>query len=146
MRYKGSGVSWKRFVSTQVLFNLIEFPFVYRTIKILASMEKRRCTFNHEFDPSSKIKKKKKKEKKMTTRRTKFDYFLQGNFKQWIRWEAAQFPFNRFPPTSINKCKIEPNEWPNNIRSYDDVSCPRYSNLTKEIARFRITRFPCIST
>ena len=89
---------------------------------------------------------KKKKEKKMTTRKTKFDYFLQGNFKQWIRWEAAQFPFNRFPPTSINKCKIEPNEWPNNIRSYDDVSCPRYSNLTKEIARFRITRFPCIST
>lgn len=63
MRYKGSGVSWKRFVSTQVLFNLIEFPFVYRTIKILASMEKRRCTFSHEFDPSSKIKKKKKKRK-----------------------------------------------------------------------------------
>lgn len=56
-------ISWKRFVSTQVLFNLIEFTFVYRTIKILASMEKRRCTFSHEFDPSSKIKKKKKKRK-----------------------------------------------------------------------------------
>lgn len=79
----------------------------------------------HLFEEWSKFKKK-KKEKKMTSngRTSKFEYFLQGNFK-WF--DGKQ---HNFHSTLIVFFQLRV---PKNIRSYDDVSCPRYNNFTKEI-------------
>lgn len=99
MRYKGSGVSWKRFVSTQVLFNLIEFPFVYQ-LRFLRRWRNEDVRSVTSSILPQKSRKKKKKEKKMTTRRTKFDYFLQGNFKQWKRHNFHSIVFLQLRSTS----------------------------------------------